>query len=193
MEIPLALLESYLFVIDHFPDVTPNRWMLVSELLDKSRTSASYEASVAVVVGTSIGCLPKLFGGTAKDCRFDIITSQTGSRTTPKPHYKDAVFKDATRSAIKPLVLIPEINECCGKRVRIDPRASFPLVYIYHPRNSCCYNVSFLLFNVSNKVFLRLQGNWHRCGNPESVLFTHIFSAILSEYKHDDVRASPTR
>ena len=27
------------------------------------------------------------------------------------------------------LVLIPEINECCGKRVRIDPRASFPLVY----------------------------------------------------------------
>ena len=60
---------------------------------------------------------------------FDIITSQTGSRTTPKPHYKDAVFKDATRSAIKPLVLIPEIYECCGKRVRIDPRASFPLVY----------------------------------------------------------------
>ena len=101
MKIPLALLESYLFAIDHFPDVTPNRWMFVSELLDKSRTSASYEASVAVVVGTSIGCPPKLFGGTAKECRdlFDIITSQTGSRTTPKPHYKDAVFKDATRSA----------------------------------------------------------------------------------------------
>ena len=99
MEIPLALLESYLFAIDHFPDVTPNRWMFVSELLDKSRTSACYEASVAVVVGTSIGCPPKLFGGTAKDCRdlFDIITSQTGSRTTPEVYHANHYQRNAVQ------------------------------------------------------------------------------------------------
>ena len=39
------------------------------------------------------------------------------------------LFKKSGKSAFKPVILLPTKTQCCGKKIKIDSRPSFPLVY----------------------------------------------------------------
>lgn len=40
------------------------------------------------------------------------------------------LFKKSGKSAFKPIILLPTKTQCCGKKVKMDSRPSFPLVYM---------------------------------------------------------------
>ena len=41
----------------------------------------------------------------------------------------EALFKRGGKTAFKPAVLVPCRTECCGSKIKVDNRPSFPLVY----------------------------------------------------------------
>lgn len=126
LTVPFADVSLLCMAAKHFPERTPKRWNLITTLvsdctegkdspevtlLDKGKNRYSQSADdfkrVYEIIGSSFPCM--------LEAAEDKLLHQLGT-------YSDT-------SALKQLILMPSVKECCGAPTVIRNRPSFPLVY----------------------------------------------------------------
>ena len=118
-------LNALLFAVKHFPEATPNRWEVISELI-RSQNVESPSPRV---------CLDQSLRGTHNITVYDLKNRENcklvcrliGNKYPSLLHVNiaEAFFKRSGKTAFKPVVLIPCKTECCGSKIKVDNRPSF--------------------------------------------------------------------
>ena len=181
MEISIAHLQAFLIAVQHFPPLTPKRCELVGELVLHLCKRDSEKSSVHLSFSPSSELEErKMFTGCAKDCAnlaSILIPDKTQS-------YKDLFFMrnfpnvdmadEALPPALKPVVLVPFVEMCCGERLRIFSRPAFPTVYtlkgtliaaLFHGQCKICRTT----YYYSYKEKINAQGEHFRIyNNPDN-------------------------
>lgn len=116
---------------NHFPDRTPNRWDRIAEYVVK-RTE-NLDTTVHVKIGKDSQKENITFVPSGPYCKvvYKIIEGQHPDFLLVDHILHDkVVLSDPEKNALKPLVLVPSVNDCiqCGKRTQVK-RPSFPLVF----------------------------------------------------------------
>jgi hypothetical protein len=115
------------------PDRTPKRWELVSTLVsdyvtEDDRNSPNVHLSAENTVKSS----PRQFNQSAADCKqvAQIISEKyPGTLEHSDEEVKAFLSNYPEKIALKHIVLIPPVKECCGMPIIIRSRPSFPIVY----------------------------------------------------------------
>ena len=117
------------------PERTPKRWELVSKLVNDYMIDDD-QNSPAVAIGVHMDMDGKQsvrsFNRTADDCKqaTQILSQQyPGTLGFSEEKLKDVLSTYPEKIALKHIILIPQIGECCGEPIVIRSRPSFPLVY----------------------------------------------------------------
>ena len=163
-------LNALLFAVKHFPEATPNRWELISELI-RSQNVESTSPKV---------CLDQSLRGAHNITVYDLknrenckLVYRLISNKYPSllhVNIAEALFKRSGKTAFKPIVLIPCRTECCGSKIKVDNRPSFPLVYttkgtyvaaLFHGQCAKCKTTwypSYKITSDNRRIFTDLTG-----------------------------------
>ena len=122
-------LNALLFAVQHFPETTPNRWELVSELIRSQNVEADspkvcLEQSLKATNNVTLFDLKK-----REDCKLVYRLIRNKYPSLLHQNIAEALFKRSSKTAFKPVILIPSHTVCCGSKIKMDNRPSFPLVY----------------------------------------------------------------
>ena len=125
-------LNAFIFGIKHIREGTPCRWELVAEFV-KGKTMNNSDGDVPTV------CLGKRGGESYKgkcvdlkkkdDCR---MLSRFLAKNYPflvSKEFNVSQLNVGGKTANKAVILLPPVLTCCGKRIKMDGRPSFPCVY----------------------------------------------------------------
>lgn len=124
-----AELNAFLFGANHFPEGTPNRWELVSEFVRGEGIDISKEFPTIFLGkgGNSNGNLLNL--KRSEDCRTINKLIKKEYDMLFRLDLNAILYHASGKSALKPIILVPHVLNCCQKRIKMDNRPSFPLVY----------------------------------------------------------------
>lgn len=121
--------NSFLFAVSHFPEGTPNRFELVAEFV-RGQPKEENASLMKVCLNDGERKNPKHLPLTEKtNCRTVFKVVHTKYPLLLKRDLYSRLFKKSGKSAFKPVILLPTKTQCCGKKIKIDSRPSFPLVY----------------------------------------------------------------
>lgn len=118
-------LNALLFSVHHFPGGTPNQCELIrSQNVEESSPKVCLEQSFTATHNIRLYDLKN-----RENCKlvYKLITNKYPSLT--HRNIAEALFKRSVKTAFKLVVLIPFQTECCGSKIKVDNRPSFPLVY----------------------------------------------------------------
>jgi len=117
-KINVLQLNALVHAVDSFPPNTPKRWSLVSQLVCLGTNVTS---SLTVEVGAGGGSSCTIFDGSEDHCKGLYLTLLQNSPDIfqHRQQLTEQLFQDGTKSAFKPLVLLPGQMECCGRKVHL--------------------------------------------------------------------------
>ena len=105
----------------HIPERTPKRWDLISTLIsDTTDENKSPKIVLNEVCGTTV----KLFDHSPSACKqvIQILCSKYKETfQSSESLIKDSLLSYADKSALKSIILLPPVKECCGELI-IIPR-----------------------------------------------------------------------
>lgn len=132
MEVSLSEIQCLLRAVERIPKFTPNRWNLISDLVRGCQHLISFEECPRVFLGgegnnKSVG----RFSGSSKECKdvYEVLQNVEGLHIDDIMKCLETAICQASNIALKPIILVPSVEKCCGYHIKIDPRPSFPLVY----------------------------------------------------------------
>ena len=164
-------LAALLFALNHFPETLPKRWETISlyvglccqqEVLE---SGGSLSVSVEVTKESaepSKRRTRRSFSGHAKECKeiAAILKTEYALLCTSTEHlYQPLLTAPDISSPLKPLILTPPVSTCCGSRLTLRNRPSFPLVYTssgtyiaasYHSHCKICFTTYYPSFYEKN-------------------------------------------
>ena len=131
MEVKLIEIQCIFEAFKKIPELVPNRWKLVSELVQDCQHLIGSQECPKIYVGggekeKSVG----IFSGTPKECE-DVyhILHKVGLHRNDILKCMETVIAHTSNNALKPIILVPPVEKCYGNRLRMDSRPCFPLVY----------------------------------------------------------------
>ena len=133
MEVSMNI--QFLFgAVERVPEITPNRWNLISEIVqDCQNLTVSDECPKVYLGGGEKGKSFGRFCSSPKQCEDVYETlKNVGLQSKEITQSIETAISNSTTKALKPIILVPIVHQCCGNRIRIDPRPSFPLLYTRH-------------------------------------------------------------
>ena len=122
-------LQALIFAAKHIPDRTPKRWEVVSKFV--SDYCEGEEATFTIEL-TAIQSNDRVFSSTPATCQklFTTISDDWSSiEVLSEEKFLRSMCCYPQKNALKPLVLLPPIKECCGALTHIRNRPAFPIVY----------------------------------------------------------------
>lgn len=136
-------INSFLFAVSHFPEGTLNRFELVAEFV-RGQPKEENARTMTVCLDDSERKNAKHLHLTEKtNCRTAFKVVHTKYPLLLKRDLYSRLFKKSGKSAFKPIILLPTKTQCCGKKIKMDSRPSFPLVYTMQGTYlGRCYTVS---------------------------------------------------
>ena len=124
--------NAFLFARNHFPDGTPNRWELVAEFVraQEKLSQAGPTISFSCNGQQNFTSVKHLNLTKIDDCRtLDRLITNNYSKIFQRDLIHSLCRSSAGKSAIKPVILLPPIVQCCDRKIKMDSRPSFPLLY----------------------------------------------------------------
>lgn len=126
-------LGTLCYAVKHIPDRTPKRWELISTLVSEVKDCKN--ESPSMILKEKDDAQVKVFGGTPSSCRDAVsilCSSYSEVLDFSESKCRDLLSTHFEKTAIKPIIMVPSIDRCCGELITIRNRPSFPLVYTTH-------------------------------------------------------------
>lgn len=115
--------NAFLFARNHFPDGTPNRWELVAEFVraQEKLSQAGPTISFSCNGQQNFTSVKHLNLTKIDDCRtLDRLITNNYSKIFQRDLIHSLCRSSAGKSAIKPVILLPPIVQCCDRKIKMD-------------------------------------------------------------------------
>ena len=143
------------------PERTPKRWELISTLVGDFVNSDDSNSPPVHINGSKEDGLGRQFNQSAVDCKqvAQLLSEKyPGTLKHCDEEVKAFLSSYPEKIALKHIVLVPPVKDCCGMPIIIRSRPSFPLVYTTHGtfigalfhgvcRRGCSRNYHYSYFN----------------------------------------------
>ncbi len=175
----------------HVPHRTPKRWDLISSIV--CDCASEQNESPIIRLQETDGDNVTVFDKSSSCCKEAvriIVSKYKQIFEDPESLLQDSLLTFDTRTALKRIILLPPVKECCNELLVIRNRPSFPLVYTQHGtfvaalfsgecRKGCSKKYSHSYYQVGDKLHYY---------NPSDSDYFHISSqTIFSTSLLDDV------